>query len=57
MYQREDVEQFIKLLEKGLFPQNKALVETKSFELQAWKEAFDEAAEWTGVGKSVVIVP
>jgi threonine dehydrogenase-like Zn-dependent dehydrogenase len=57
MYEREDMLQFVKMLERGLFPKGKGFVDAKSFELEDWREALDEAAEYTGVGKLVVITP
>ncbi|KAL9087512.1 MAG: hypothetical protein Q9165_006623 [Trypethelium subeluteriae] len=57
MYEREDMIQFVKILERGLFPIGKDFVDTKAFMLESWKEAFDAAAEHTGIGKSVVLTP
>ena len=57
MYEREDILLFVKMLEMGLFPKGKEFVDVKSFELENWKEAFDTAADYTGVGKLVVITP
>ncbi|KAI9709103.1 MAG: hypothetical protein M1820_003549 [Bogoriella megaspora] len=57
MYERNDTLGFVKMLEHGLFPRGKQLVDTKTFELEQWKEGFDAAAEHTGIGKSVVITP
>ena len=57
MYYREDMLLFVKMLERGLFPKGKDLVDTKAFALEDWKEAFDVAAEHTGLGKSVVLTP
>jgi threonine dehydrogenase-like Zn-dependent dehydrogenase len=57
MYEREDVLLLIKMLERGLFPVGKALVETKVFGLDEWQAGMDEAAEWSGLGKQVVFVP
>lgn len=57
MYEREDVLQFVKILERGLFPKGKELVNAKSYGLADWKEAFDEAAEYTGIGRIVVLTP
>ncbi|KAI1105117.1 putative quinone oxidoreductase [Jackrogersella minutella] len=54
MYEREDIVQFIKMFERGLFPKGDGFVDTKVFRLEDWKEALDEAAEHTGIGKSVV---
>ncbi|KAI9652634.1 MAG: hypothetical protein M1821_008353 [Bathelium mastoideum] len=56
MYEREDMIQFVKMLEKGLFP-IKGFVNTKVFGLADWDKAFDTAAEYVGINQSVVIVP
>ncbi|KAI0102580.1 GroES-like protein [Nemania sp. FL0031] len=53
MYEREDMVLFVKMLEAGLFARGKDLVETKSFELEDWKEAFDTAEEYTAIGRIV----
>ena len=57
MYEREDVELFVKMLEGGLFPRGKALVESKVFGLEEWREGFKGAAEWVGGGRQVVFEP
>ncbi|KAJ4377539.1 hypothetical protein N0V83_000364 [Neocucurbitaria cava] len=57
MYEREDMLQFVKMLERGLFPHGKALVDTKSFQLSDWKAALDVASEHTGIGKQVIFIP
>lgn len=57
MYEREDIVQFVKMLEGGLFPRGKNLVDTRSFTLENWKPAFDVAAEHSGIGKHVIISP
>ncbi|CAO2647479.1 Nn.00g084010.m01.CDS01 [Neocucurbitaria sp. VM-36] len=57
MYEREDILQFVKMMERGLFPRGKALVDTKTFQLSDWKAGFNEAAEHTGIGKQVVFTP
>ena len=54
MYEREDILQFVKMLEKGLFPRGTELVNTKAFKLEDWKEALDAAAGHMGIGKAVV---
>jgi D-arabinose 1-dehydrogenase-like Zn-dependent alcohol dehydrogenase len=54
MYEREDMLQFMKMMETGLFPKGKEFVDTKVFGLENWKEGFDVAAEHTGIGKCVV---
>ena len=57
MYEREDMLQFVKMLERGLFPRNAGFVDTKVFPLEDWKVCMDEAAEHTGIGRHVVFVP
>ncbi|KAK5124630.1 hypothetical protein LTR85_001343 [Meristemomyces frigidus] len=57
MYSREDTLQFVKMLERGVFPRGQDFVDTKTFGLDDWKQAFDAAAEWTGVGKAVALMP
>ncbi|KAJ5117907.1 HotDog domain-containing protein [Penicillium atrosanguineum] len=57
MYEREDISQFLKMLESGRFPRGKKFVNMKSFPLDEWKTALDVAAEYTGIGRSVVIIP
>ncbi|KAK5204764.1 hypothetical protein LTR99_006754 [Exophiala xenobiotica] len=57
MYEREDMVLFVKMLERGLFPRGKELVEPKVFKMEEWKEALDAAAEWTGIGRTVMIEP
>ncbi|EXJ80718.1 hypothetical protein A1O3_07002 [Capronia epimyces CBS 606.96] len=57
MYERDDIVLFVKMLERGLFPRGKDLVDPKVFKMEEWKEAFDVAAEWTGIGKTVMIEP
>ncbi|KAG6368949.1 hypothetical protein INS49_003167 [Diaporthe citri] len=57
MYERDVILQFVKLLERGLFPRGKGFVDTKSFGLDNWKEAFDVAADYNGIGKCVVFAP
>lgn len=57
MYEREDIIQFVKMLEAGLFPKGKDFVDTKGFQLQDWNIGFDTAATHTGVGKHVVLTP
>ncbi|KAI0198816.1 GroES-like protein [Astrocystis sublimbata] len=53
VYEREDLLLFVKMLEAGLLAKGKHLVETKSFQLKDWEEAFVAAAEYTGVGRIV----
>ncbi|KAH8702476.1 chaperonin 10-like protein [Talaromyces proteolyticus] len=57
MYDRSDIVQFIKMLQAGLFPRDKNFVDAKTFKLEEWKEAFDVAAEHTGIGKLVSLIP
>ncbi|GAW20567.1 hypothetical protein ANO14919_100750 [Xylariales sp. No.14919] len=57
MYEREDLVLFVKMLEAGLFARGTDLVETKSFRLEDWKEAFDAAAEYTAFGRIVTLTP
>lgn len=57
MYERDDILQFIKMLERGLFPKGKDFVTTLAFSLENWKEGFDAAAEYIGVGQTVVFTP
>ncbi|KAL9060916.1 MAG: hypothetical protein Q9162_000360 [Coniocarpon cinnabarinum] len=57
MYERDDMLQFVKMLERGLFPAGAHLVDTKVFGMSEWKEAFDVAAEYTGGGRTVTISP
>ncbi|XXH03696.1 hypothetical protein Hte_010102 [Hypoxylon texense] len=57
MYEREDIVLFLKMLERGLFPRGKDLVDTKVFPLEDWKEALDAGAEYMGIGKYVTFAP
>ena len=57
MYEREDIVQFVKMLEGGLFTRGDKLVDTRRFELRNWKTALDAAAEHSGIGRHVVINP
>jgi threonine dehydrogenase-like Zn-dependent dehydrogenase len=57
MYEREDMVLFVKMLERGLFPRGKDFVDPKAFKMEEWKEALDAGAEWTGIGKTVMIEP
>ncbi|KAH8803416.1 chaperonin 10-like protein [Xylogone sp. PMI_703] len=57
MYERDDVLQFIKMLERGIFPKGKDFVTTKAFRLEDWKEGFEAAAEYIGIGQTVVFIP
>jgi threonine dehydrogenase-like Zn-dependent dehydrogenase len=55
MYTRDDMTQFVKMLEAGMLPGE--LVDVKIFGLDKWQEAFDIAAEHTGLGKLVAFEP
>ncbi|OGM42388.1 putative quinone oxidoreductase [Aspergillus bombycis] len=57
MYERETILQFVKMLQRGLFPIGKGSVETKAFALDKWKEALDVGADHNGIGKCVVFTP
>lgn len=57
MYERETVVKFLKMLHSGLFPRGEGFVKTKEFQLEDWKEAFDEGGRYNGVGKCVVFTP
>ncbi|KAF2651842.1 GroES-like protein [Lophiostoma macrostomum CBS 122681] len=57
MYERDDMLLFIKMLERGMFPRGKDFVTTKAFRLEDWKQGFETAAEYIGVGQNVVFTP
>ncbi|OKL64551.1 hypothetical protein UA08_00523 [Talaromyces atroroseus] len=57
MYERNDILLFVQMLERGLLPRSPDFVETMSFGLGDWKQAFDAAAEFTGIGRIVSISP
>jgi D-arabinose 1-dehydrogenase-like Zn-dependent alcohol dehydrogenase len=57
MYERDDILQFINMLERGMFPRGENFVTTKAFRLEDWKEGFETAAEYIGVGQMVVFTP
>ncbi|KAL9487788.1 hypothetical protein ACSS6W_000065 [Trichoderma asperelloides] len=57
MYERDDMAQFVRMLERGLFPKGENFVIAKSFSLDDWKSALDMAADYIGVGRLVVITP
>lgn len=57
MYERDDMTQFVRMLERGLFPKGENFVIPKSFSLDDWKAALDMGAEYTGAGRFVVITP
>ncbi|KAI1762173.1 GroES-like protein [Hypoxylon sp. FL1150] len=57
MYERDDIELFMKMLERGLFPRGKNFVDVKVFPLEEWKEGLDAGAEFIGIGKYVTLAP
>ncbi|KAI0896626.1 putative quinone oxidoreductase [Annulohypoxylon nitens] len=57
MYEREDILNFIKMMERGLFPRGENFVDLKTFKMEDWKEALDVGAEHTGIAKFVVFAP
>lgn len=59
MYERSDIVDFVKLVEKGMLRLDESWGFEKPivFTLEEWKEGFDRAAEQAGFGKSVVIKP
>ena len=57
IYEREAILHFVKMLERGLFPLSKDLMETKGFSLDRWKAGFNAGAELNGIGKYVTLVP
>jgi D-arabinose 1-dehydrogenase-like Zn-dependent alcohol dehydrogenase len=57
MYERDDILQFIRMLERGMFPRGKDFVTTNAFGLENWKEGFETAAEYIGVGQTLVFKP
>lgn len=57
MYEREDMQQLVKMLERGLFPRGRDLVDIKKFPLEEWKAALDMGAEYMGIGRHVTITP
>ncbi|KAI1187437.1 GroES-like protein [Nemania serpens] len=57
MHDREDLLLFVKMLEVGLFGRGADLVETKYFALEDWREAFEEATSYAGVGRIVAFSP
>jgi threonine dehydrogenase-like Zn-dependent dehydrogenase len=57
MYGRDDILQFVKMLEGRLFPRGGGFVDTKPFPLENWKAGLDAAAEHRGIGKHVVFIP
>ena len=57
MYERSDLVQMVKMLERGLFPRTGTFVETESFGLDDWETAFDRASKHTGIGRQVILRP
>jgi hypothetical protein len=57
MYEREDILQLVKMLERGLFARGKDFVITMSFTLEDHKEGLRVACEEAGFGKSAVFIP
>lgn len=57
MYERDDMQQFVKVLESGLFPRGVNFVDLKTFPLDDWQTALNVAAEYTGIGRFVAITP
>ncbi len=55
MYSRDDMIQFVKLLEKGLLPHGANLVDVKTYGFEQWKEALEVAAEHMGIGRLVTL--
>jgi threonine dehydrogenase-like Zn-dependent dehydrogenase len=57
MYEREEILLLVKMLERGLFPRGKSLVDTKAFKLEDWRAGLDAAAEHIGIRRHVVFTP
>ncbi|KAJ4395274.1 hypothetical protein N0V91_010950 [Didymella pomorum] len=57
MYERGDILQLVKMLERGLFPRTGVFVATEEFGLDNWKAAFVRAGEHAGIGRHVVLKP
>jgi len=57
MGEKEDIIHFVKMLDRGLFPRGKHFVDVRKFELEQWSHGLEVAAEHTGIGKCVVLVP
>ena len=57
MYEKEDMELFVRMLERGLFPRGTDFVDLKTFSLEERKIALDVAAEFTGIRRFVAIIP
>ena len=57
MYERGDIVQLVKMLERGLFPRSGTFVATEVFGLDDWNAASLRAGEHAGVGKQVVLKP
>ncbi|CAG9957066.1 unnamed protein product [Clonostachys rosea f. rosea IK726] len=57
MYEREDMLLFNKMLHAGRFPRGEDFADVKTYPLEDWKNALDEAAEFTGIGRLVSLSP
>lgn len=57
MYERTDIVQFVKMLERGLFSRGQDFVDVKTFSLKDWDNGIKTAAEHTGIGKCAVFIP
>mgnify|MGYP005988651655 CR=1 FL=1 len=57
MYERADILQFVKMLERGLFSRSQNFVDVKTFALKDWEIGLKTAEEDTGIGKCAVFVP
>jgi threonine dehydrogenase-like Zn-dependent dehydrogenase len=57
MYERGDIAQLIKMLQRGLFPRTGAFATTEAFGIDVWKAAFIRASQHTGIGRQVVLKP
>jgi hypothetical protein len=57
IYERDDMLQFVKMLEGGFLAKGRDIVNVKAFGIVDWKESFDAAAEHTGIGKLVIVSP
>ena len=57
MYERADILQFVKMLERGLFTRGKDFVDVREFALQDWENGLATAADHVGIGKCSVFVP
>lgn len=57
MYERADILQFVKMLERGLFPRGEHFVDVKEFALKDWEEGLNFAEDHAGIGKCTVFTP